>query len=193
LSERSASRTNSVFLNLPFDQEYESIFVGFVVGLVSLGLEPRSVLELDEDGDGRISRLFRLLQECGSSVHDISYRGPGLRYNMPFELGLAYALSRLRPSHRLVVFEAEKWDLLKTLSDLRGFDPKIHGMKGEKALAMIYECFSSPTIRDAEPRGKQIYKAIVHDLENFRDGRHTIFNKKSFLYLVYVVTTAMGN
>jgi len=94
LKKRSVLRTNSVFVNLPFDREYEEIFVGYVVGLITLGLEPRSVIELDETGEGRMGRLFRLMNKCGSSIHDLSYRGGEFRYNMPFELGVAYALSR---------------------------------------------------------------------------------------------------
>lgn len=48
-------------------------------------------------------------------------------------------------------------------------------------------------IGDAERRGKQIYKAIMRELPEFRDGHDTLFNKKSFLYLVYTINGAMGN
>jgi hypothetical protein len=185
LKKRSALLTNSVFLNLPFDREYEEIFVGNVVGLITLGLEPRSVIELDETGEGRMERLFRLMGKCGSSIHDLSYRGDEFRYNMPFELGIAFALGRSGGKRRLVVFEAKKRDLLRTLTDLRGFDPKIHSMKGKKALAMIYECFISPTISDPEKMGQEIYDRVILALPGFRCGRPTIFNRRSFQLLIH--------
>jgi hypothetical protein len=186
LKRRSALRPNSVFLNLPFDPAYEGIFVAYVVGLVTLGLEPRSILEVDEDGEGRMGRLYKLIEECGCSIHDISYRGPEFRYNMPFELGVAYALTRSGPKRKLVVFEAKKRDLLKTLTDLRHFDPKVHGMQGRKALAMIYECFTSPSFEGSEEIGRDIYRRIVGSLPAFRDGRSTVFNRKSFQWLIHV-------
>jgi hypothetical protein len=160
--------------------------VAYVVGLVTLGLEPRCILEVDEDGEGRMGRLYRLVEQCGCSIHDISYRGTEFRYNMPFELGIAYALTRQGPRRKLVIFESKKWDLLKTLTDLRGFDPKVHAMKGRKALDLIYECFSSPYLTDSEQIGRDIYRKIVKSLPQFRDGRTSVFNRKSFLWLIHV-------
>jgi hypothetical protein len=188
LKRRSAPDTNAVFLNLPFERNYEPIFVGFVVGLVTLGLVPRSVIELDEDGDGRMGRLFRLMQQCGASIHDLSYRGPEYRYNMPFELGVAYAITRYETGRTLLICEAAKRDLLKTLSDLRGFDPKTHGMDGKKALALIYDNFLSPSLSDPEALGLRIYKDVMANLPKFRKGHKDIFNKRSFLLLIYVVS-----
>ena len=185
MKKRSALRPNSVFLNLPFDPEYEAIFVAYVIGLVTLGMEPRCILEVDEDGDGRMGRLYKLMQECGCSIHDISYRGSEFRYNMPFELGIAYALARTGPRRKLVIFEAKKRDLLKTLTDLRGFDPKVHSGQGNQALAIIYECFSSPSFGDSEEIGRDIYRRIVKLLPEFRDGRPTVFNRKSFQWLIH--------
>ncbi len=185
MKKRSALRPNSVFLNLPFDQQYEAIFVAYVVGLVTLGMEPRCILEVDEDGDGRMGRLYKLIEECGCSIHDISYRGTEFRYNMPFELGIAYALTPKSPQRKLVIFEAKRRDLLKTLTDLRGFDPKVHGMRGKKALAMIYECFSTPSLGNSEEIGRGIYRRITKLLPQFRDGRPSVFNRKSFQWLIH--------
>ena len=60
MKKLSAQRERSVFLNLPFEKKYEPIFVGLIVGLVTVGLIPRSVVELHENGDGRMARLFQL-------------------------------------------------------------------------------------------------------------------------------------
>ena len=136
-----------------------------------------------------MGRLFKLMYSCRSSVHDLSYRGAEFRYNMPFELGVAYAMSRLEGQRKLVVVEARKRDLLKTLTDLRHFDPKMHGMRGKRAMALIYESFISPSISDAEEMGFRIYPRIVGTLSEYRGGKSTIFNKRSFQYLVYAIAS----
>lgn len=189
MKNSSALRPNAVFLNLPFEKSYEEIFVGYLVGLITMGLEPHCVVELHEDGEGRMARLFKLMSRCGASIHDLSYAGEGKRYNMPFELGIAYALSRLSGKRRLVVVEARKRALLKTLTDLRGFDPKVHQMKGRKAMDLVYEYFISPSIAEAEETGHRIYPQIIENLREFRGGHSTIFNRKSFQYLVWVIAS----
>jgi hypothetical protein len=185
LSKKSSARQpNSVFLNLPFEKSYESIFVAYVVGLVTIGFAPRSVIDLDEDGDGRMVRLFDLLRKCQGSVHDLSYSGKQPRYNMPFELGVAYALTRIS-SKRIYVFEGEKYVLKKTLSDLNHFDPKIHHMNGETALAAIYDCFDSPDLDDPLAIGIPVYRRTIKRLPEIRQGRATIFNRTSFKRMLY--------
>jgi len=106
---------------------------------------------------------------------------------MPFELGVAYALSRDNPDAVVLVFEATKRNLLKTLSDLRHFDPKIHGMNGKKALASIYDSFVSPDLPDPEELGFWIYKKAMKNLPMFRKKQRTIFNKRSFSLLVHSI------
>jgi len=185
LKKISVQRADSVFLNIPFELAYEPIFVGFIVGLVTVGLVPRSVIELNENGTGRMERLFELMKGCRCSIHDLTYSGTEFRYNMPFELGIAYALSRNDPDAVILVFETAKRDLLKTLTDLRGFDPKVHEMDGHKALAATHATFISPNLPDPEEVGLLIYNDIMKNLPKFRKGHSTIFNKWSFSLLVH--------
>ena len=37
---------SDVFINLPFDSDYEPLFLAIIAGLVSLGLNPRSVIQI---------------------------------------------------------------------------------------------------------------------------------------------------
>ena len=101
------------------------------MGVTALGRDPHSVLELPDTGQERSRRIFALMRRCRISIHDLSLvsvagnkRLP--RFNMPFELGLAVALSRMNPSYRFFIFEAKRYRLSKTLSDLAGHDPEIH-------------------------------------------------------------------
>ncbi len=54
---------------------------------------------------------------------------------------------------------------------------------------LVYEYFSSPSIAEAEDTGRRIYPQIVGNLRKFRGGHSTIFNRKSFQYLVWVIAS----
>ena len=89
-------RAASVFINSPFDTSYERQFVALLAAIISIGRTPRCVLEVP-GGPGRLSKIFDLLRECEVSVHDLSRVGLPARFNMPFELGLAFAVANLEP------------------------------------------------------------------------------------------------
>jgi hypothetical protein len=84
---------NAVFLNIPYDQGFRSLYLAYIVGLVHLGLEPRAALGLP-GGAGRLGKILSEIQGCRCSIHDLSRvaldRTPPFatpRFNMPFELG----------------------------------------------------------------------------------------------------------
>jgi hypothetical protein len=61
-----------VFLNVPFDKEYTSLFLALIAGLAGLGLTPRCVLEVPSGGRSRLERIFGLISSCSASIHDLS-------------------------------------------------------------------------------------------------------------------------
>jgi hypothetical protein len=162
--------------------------VGYVSGLVSLGLAPRSVLQIDENGDGRLPRLYRLIKQCGASVHDLSYPNKDLRYNMPFELGIAFSMTREYRGKIIYVFEGKRFDVRKTLTDIAQFDPRCHQMKGALALEGIYDCFTSPSRSNPEIIGRKIYHEVMAKLRDFRQGTPSLFSKRCFSLLVKVTS-----
>jgi hypothetical protein len=120
-----------VFLNVPYDEHYQPLFVALVGELAALGCEPTCALELADAGQGRLDRILDLVASCELSIHDLSrvqvsgrLRLP--RFNMPFELGICCAVARLRGTHRYYVFEERPYRL-QSLSDLGGYDPQVHG------------------------------------------------------------------
>jgi hypothetical protein len=46
LAKRPAIAPSDVFINVPFDPQHEKLFLALLAGLVGLGLNPRSVLEV---------------------------------------------------------------------------------------------------------------------------------------------------
>lgn len=145
----------NVFLNVPFDIRYSSIFTTLIGALTVLGYEPHCVLEVPSGGRNRLDRIYDLIESCGASIHDLSrvtLSGPLRvpRFNMPFELGVAYALTRKQP-HQFFVFEAQAYRLQASLSDLNGHDPHIHGGTQDGVLRCVLDCFAFGTPTGAFP------------------------------------------
>jgi hypothetical protein len=127
-----SARQESAFLNIPYDRNYEPLYLAFIAGLSGFGLVPRATVEIPTS-DRRLDRIVKLIRDCRYSFHDLSRvqldRGspPTPRFNMPFELGLAvdWALAA-NPKHEWFVFESKSHRLQKSLSDLNGTDPYVH-------------------------------------------------------------------
>src|SRR5258708_34116075 len=88
---RSSLRT--VFINVPYDDDYQDLYLALIAGLTSFGLDPRATLEVP-GGTRRLDRIFELMTSCQYSFHDLSRvqldrkRPRGPRFNLPFALGL---------------------------------------------------------------------------------------------------------
>jgi hypothetical protein len=138
-----------VFLNVPFDKEYNPLFLALIAGLTGLGLTPRCVLEVPSEGRSRLERIFVLISSCDASIHDLSRVSLSgdlevPRFNMPFELGISYALSQVA-SHRFFVLEEKAFRLQASLSDLNGHDPHIHDGTPAGVLCCALDCFGTPS------------------------------------------------
>jgi hypothetical protein len=133
-----------VFINAPFDAPYEPLFVTLVGTLVFLGQQPHCVLEVPEKGDGRLKRILDLIRECRVSVHELSRVGTPVRFNMPFELGLACALKLGRPeAYDVFVLDTVDYRLDRTLSDYKGRDPLIHRGTSTGMMACLLDTFQT--------------------------------------------------
>jgi hypothetical protein len=188
-SRREANR-RAVFLNVPFDLGYERLFVALISALVSLGRVPRCVLEIPEHGAGRLARIFRLVRTCPVSIHDLSRVGQPVRFNMPFELGLAVALNRLERRPKFIMLEAEQHRLQKTLSDVNGFDPEIHESKVRGivacSLALLGKPHDNPDAESVLRVQRKLWKAVP----SFKrmSGRADIYSRPIFALLIDAAT-----
>lgn len=181
-----ADRGRSVFLNFPFDQGYEPLFVALISSLVALGRVPHSVLEVPEHGDGRLVRILRLIRSCSVSIHDLSRVGLPARLNMPFELGIAVALSRVERRHKFIILEAKRHRLQQTLSDANGIDPGIHGATVRGTISCVLSHLGKPR-GNPDPRSvarihRQLWKTTPF-LKRMH-GRTNIYSRSIFGELV---------
>ncbi len=144
---KSDSAKDAVFLNVPYDESFVTLFLAYIAGVSAFGLVPRATLEIP-GSTRRLDRIISLIETCRYSIHDMSYvkldrnapRTP--RFNMPFELGLAVCHEKTHGQHTWFVFETVKWRLQKSLSDLNGtdiyiHDGRIHGVFRELAQAFV--------------------------------------------------------
>lgn len=176
----------SVFLNVPFDAAYEKMFIWLIAGLVALSRTPRSVLEIPEVGRGRLLRLQELIAECRVSIHDLSRVGTPVRFNMPFELGLACATSHYTGRHDYILLERVPHRLDRTLSDIKGRDPYIHGGSPRQVL---FEVLGALAVRGKEV-DPDIVCTIARELdevvakEKRKRRQQTIFKRMTFNFAV---------
>lgn len=127
---------NTAFINIPYDERYQDLYLAFIAGLTAFGLDPRATLEVP-GGDRRLDRIFELITSCQYSFHDLSRvqldrKHPQTpRFNMPFELGLVLGWLQTsgKGNHTWFLFEAVNRRVSKSLSDLDGTDPYIHDEK----------------------------------------------------------------
>jgi hypothetical protein len=140
----STPNPKGVFINAPFDERYEPLFITLIGTLVFLGQEPHCVLEVREKGEGRLARILGLIRACRISIHDLSRVGTPVRFNMPFELGIACALKLLHPlEYEVFVLDATAYRLDRTLSDYKGRDPLIHHGTSDGLLGCLFDAFIS--------------------------------------------------
>lgn len=176
----------SVFLNVPFDSRYESLFIALVGTLVFLGHSPHCVLEVREKGDGRLSRIFELMRECRISIHDLSRAGTPARFNMPFELGLACALKLTQPAdYELLVLDSKHYRIDRTLSDYKGRDPLIHNNRISGVVSCLLDAFASDPVAPVAEIRRSI-SILRQSAENLKRefSVKTIFTASLFRSLV---------
>ena len=136
----------NVFVNCPFDEEYEHILQAILFCLVRFGLKPRIATERSDAGETRVKKILELIGSSRYSIHDLSRcqaheAGEYYRLNMPFELGLDYGcrhfgdypLSR----KRILILEEERYRYQAAISDLSGSDIEAHGADYEVAVRKV--------------------------------------------------------
>jgi hypothetical protein len=153
---------NAVFLNIPYDQEFQALYLSYIVGLTQLGFDPYIASGIP-GGERRLDRVLALIQSCRYSIHDLSRvelssAPPATpRFNMPLELGLTITWAKLNPKrHTWFLWESMQRRLQKSMSDLDGTDPYIHSGTVEGVLSELRNAF----VRDGAPSVQKMMAAF---------------------------------
>jgi len=177
----SDKRARSVFLNVPYDDAFDNTLVGLTVALIVLGRVPRLTLEVADGGQGRLKRIFDLLKSCAVSFHDLSFVNLPVRFNMPFELGLACAIREQNPDHHsFFILEAQPHRIQQHLSDVNGIDPKIHHNTAEGGLTTILETLERPGGNPSVAQVRPLLNVMLSLVPQFRaDHGNRPFHSKA--------------
>jgi hypothetical protein len=137
--------STDVFINCPFDAEYEPLFEALVFAVAAAGYKARCALEDNDAANIRFDKLRKLIQVCPRTIHDLSRTEVGKnalpRFNMPLELGLAMGLKyfggrKVRGNSALIMVK-ERYALPVYLSDLAGADPQAHEGKPANVVGLV--------------------------------------------------------
>jgi hypothetical protein len=119
--------SRSVFLNVPYDKDYEPLFVVLIATIIAIGHIPRCALLIPSQGQTRLDRIKQMISECKYSITDLCKVGTPVRFNMPFELGLiVYQYLEKPHRYKFIIFEKVKHRINISLSDVKGIDEFIH-------------------------------------------------------------------
>lgn len=133
----------NVFVNCPFDADYEPLLQAILFCLVRFGLLPRIATERDNAGEARLAKIKGLIEASRYSIHDLSRcqsreAGEYARLNMPFELGLDFGCRSYSGApydqKRILILEEQPYRYQAALSDIAGSDISVH--QGDYILAI---------------------------------------------------------
>jgi hypothetical protein len=169
----------NVFVNCPFDDEYFDLLRPLLFTILYFKHQPRISLESFDSGEFRLQKIVSLIRESKYSIHDLSRlqaknANEFYRLNMPFELGIDYGFrvcNTLLNDKRSLILEKEKYDYMKAISDISGFDIKAHNNNPEKLIECLRQWFS-------ETAGLRDLKGSARIYSDFIDFNTNLFRKK---------------
>lgn len=149
----------SVFINCPFDSDYDSILQAVLFAAVYLGFAPRLSRERNDSAEMRVEKITELIEASKFSIHDLSRcvakkKGEHFRLNMPFELGVDWACRRYygsgRDTKRFLILEEKSYRYQAALSDISGCDIQYHGGDFQHAVRKVRNWLVSEAHIEAE-------------------------------------------
>jgi len=160
-----ASLVQQVFINCPFDPQYQSLFEAIVFTVSVCGLRPRCALEFEDGSQIRIEKIFNVISSCRFGIHDISKTELDEanllpRFNMPLELGIFLGAKRFGEGEQkdksCLILDREKYRYQKFISDIAGQDIRAHGDDPRTAISIVRNWLRSALPSISLPGGEAI-------------------------------------
>lgn len=150
----------NVFLNCPFDIEYEQLFNAVIFTVIDCGYRPRCALEIQDAGEVRLNKIINIIRDCQFAIHDISrtaldkkHQLP--RFNMPFELGLFMGAkhygNKLHKTKNCLILESRRYSFQKSISDIAGCDIKAHKNNTKEVIHSVRNWLSNLQTKQGIP------------------------------------------
>ena len=136
----------SVFINCPYDRNFEPLLQAMLFCIVYLDMKPRIARERANAAEVRIEKIIELIEESQFSIHDLSRvraarAGEFYRLNMPFELGIDHGCRKFKgdpwKDKKLLVLADRQYRYQKALSDIAGNDIEAHGNRYDNIVRKV--------------------------------------------------------
>lgn len=165
-----ADYSRNVFINCPFDDQYQELFDATVFTVFDCGYVPRCAKEIDDSGQVRIDKIFRIIEECRFGIHDLSRTELDAasnlpRFNMPLEFGIFLGAKRFgsgqHKTKNCLVLDVEPYRYQKFISDIAGQDIRAHGGDVAKLISTLRNWLGSASGRRTLPGGADIKRRFI--------------------------------
>jgi len=159
----------SVFINCPFDHDFQPLFRATIFTVHYAGFLARSALEVNDSSQTRLLTIFQLVAACRYGIHDLSRteldRTSGLpRFNMPLELGIFLGCKqfgdRRQQQKRVLVLDVEPHRYQKFISDIAGQDIVAHNNDPKLAIRQTRDWLRVSYQQRDLPGGERIWQAF---------------------------------
>ena len=168
--------SRNVFINCPFDNEYQQLFYAMIFTIHNCGYFPRCAMEIEDAGDTRINKIFNIISECKFGIHDISrtelshdHELP--RFNMPLELGMYLGAKRYGDKKQklktCLVLDREQYRYQIYISDIAGQDIRSHNNDPFELIPIVRNWLRNQSGRKTIIGGAEIctrYELFIDDL-----------------------------
>jgi hypothetical protein len=169
---KTSSYGKGVFINCPFDKEYERLLCALIFAIHDCGFVARCALEANDSGEVRFHKIVDIIRQCKYGIHDISRTELGghqlPRFNMPLELGLFLGAREFDKRRKKVclVLDKKAFRYQKFCSDIAGQDIQAHNLKVASAIEAVRDWLqvNSKTSQKTIPSGQIIYQRYRHFL-----------------------------
>jgi hypothetical protein len=140
--------SRTIFINCPFDEEYQELFESIIFAILSCGFIPRCAKENINSDEIRINKIINIIKESKYGIHDISRveitKDSSLpRFNMPLELGIFVGCQKYGNNHdnqkKYLVLDKEQFRYKQFISDISGQDIQGHNNDPQKVISSIRE------------------------------------------------------
>ncbi len=163
----SRAYSENVFINCPFDPQYEASFRALVYCVMDVGFRPRCALEIDDGAEVRIEKLFRIIGDCCFGIHDLSRTQLDAstdlpRFNMPLELGMFLAArrfgSRRQKRKNCLILDSDPFRYQAFISDISGQDIRAHNCDLKRLITLVRNWLRTSSGKTNLPGGAVIFR-----------------------------------
>ena len=158
---------NNVFINCPFDKDYNDIFHAMVFTVFDCGFIARCAKEENNGAAVRIEKITNIIEQSKYGIHDISRTESDKktklpRFNMPLELGLFLGATRYgnktQKQKVCLIMDKHEHRYEKYISDIKGQDISAHNNSIPKTITLISGWLRNNSKRKPIPGGSEIHK-----------------------------------